>query len=140
MNKIFIIVALIAFSAASCNRKISTVSIDNHIISVNVANTQSQREQGLSGRQALGADSGMLFVFDTPGIYGFWMKDMNFPIDILWLDQDYKIVYIEKSVSPSTYPKVFYPDSLSRYVLEIPSGQSKLLNIKIGDIVKFVRM
>jgi uncharacterized protein len=62
-------------------------------------------------------------VFDREGYQGFWMKEMNFPIDIVWLNKDKKIVHIEHNVSPDTYPKIFNPNNefnneKSLYVLE----------------------
>src|SRR3989338_8221873 len=81
----------------------------------------------------------MLFIFDKPDNYGFWMKDMRFPIDIIWLDQNFKVVHVEKSVATSTYPKVFYPSGPATYVLEVNSGISDSINLQIGDEAKFLK-
>ncbi len=104
---------------------------------VEIASTNESKVKGLSFHKPLLEDEGMIFVFDTPDTYGFWMKDMTFPIDIIWIDENLRIVHIEKSLSPSTYPHIFYPESPVRYVLEITSGQSDELKIKIGDTVVF---
>ncbi|OGE78685.1 hypothetical protein A3J19_00635 [Candidatus Daviesbacteria bacterium RIFCSPLOWO2_02_FULL_41_8] len=106
---------------------------------VEVADTDTLRTRGLSGHVPLSEEEGMLFIFDRPDNYGFWMKDMNFPIDIVWMDESLKIVHIEKNISPETYPKVLRPTEKSLFVLEISAGQSDLLNIKVGDEVKFLR-
>lgn len=103
---------------------------------MDIADTPVVQEQGLSGRKSLPDDGGMIFVFAQPDNYGFWMKDMNFPLDIVWLSPDLKIVHVEKSLATSTYPTIFYPNALSSYVLEISAGQSDKLNIKIGDTVE----
>lgn len=118
------------------------LKIKNIELNVYVADTTSSREKGLSGRERLGENEGMLFVFERERYYGIWMKDMNFPIDIAWLDKDKKIVYVEKNVSPETYPKVFYAQKgdvaiLSLFVLEIQSGFLVKNNIQIGDQVAF---
>ena len=97
-----------------------------------VAETDRDREQGLSGRANLGADTGMIFVFDEPDQYGFWMKDMKFPIDILWLDRDKKIVTILESVSPNSYPKVFQPTEEAMYVIELEASKSRALGLTEG--------
>ncbi len=81
----------------------------------------------------------MFFVFENSGNYNFWMKDMNFPIDILWIDQDYKIIGIKKSIATSTYPETFGSEYYSRYILELSSGFSDKNNIKIGDKIIFVK-
>src|SRR4051812_1798797 len=72
---------------------ISYINIAGQHVVVDLATTPTTREQGLSGRAALPENHGMLFVFDTPGVYPFWMKDMNFPIDMIWISNDMKVVY-----------------------------------------------
>lgn len=94
-----------------------------------------KRQIGLSGMVRLGYTTAMLFSFDKEGYQGFWMKDMNFPIDIIWLDSHFRVVHIEQGVSPNTYPKTFIPNTLSLYVVEVPSGTSKRLHLEIGDEV-----
>ena len=79
----------------------------------------------------------MLFIFNSADNYGFWMKDMIFPIDIIWIGENKKIVYIEKNVLPESYPKNFSPNVKAMYVLEVLSGFSEKHNIKIGDEVFF---
>ncbi len=101
-----------------------------------IADTPALREKGLSGRAGLAPDEGILFVFPADGQYGFWMKDMRFPIDILWLSGRGEILDMRKSVSPSTYPAVFTPAASARYVLELPAGFSEAYTVKIGDEVK----
>ena len=64
----------------------------------------------------------MLFVLDTPSIQGVWMKDMEFSIDIIWIDENKKIITIARDVAPVTYPQVFYPTELAKYILEVPAG------------------
>lgn len=105
-----------------------------------VADTQASREQGLSGRSKLAEDEGMLFVFDFPGKYGFWMKDMNFPIDMVWISQDGTVVHIEREVSPATYfdfhpPQTFVNTPNAKYVLEMASGASEKYGLYLGTKV-----
>lgn len=118
------------------------LKIGETTISAEVADTDAERVRGLSGRASLGQNEGLLFVFEKPGFYGIWMKDMNFPIDIVWIDKDKKITHIEKNVSPRTYPKVFYAQKdnlaiLNLFVLELPVGFLAKNNIQIGDFVAF---
>ena len=116
----------------------SKVIVGGKTLTVEVVETKYLLEKGLSGHKPLLSDEGMFFVFQAPQKYGFWMKDMTFPIDIIWLDSNYKISHIEKNVKPETYPKVFYPETDSKYVLELQAGQSEILNLKIGDFVQFI--
>lgn len=116
--------------------KITEISINNNIIIAEVVDTADLMARGLSGRSGLNENEGMWFVFAKDGNYGFWMKDMNFPIDIIWFDKDFKIVYLQKNILPETYPTVFYPNADSRYVLEVNAGFSEKHKIKIGDQAK----
>lgn len=113
------------------------VSLANSTLKLKVLDTDALRIKGLSGTARLAPDEGMLFVFDQPGYHGIWMKDMNYPIDIVWLDQFKKIIYIEKNISPDTYPQVFIPTTEDMYVVEVNAGFLDTHNIKIGDELKF---
>lgn len=103
------------------------------IISVEVSDSEYERIAGLSGRQFLSADRGMFFVFDKSGKHGIWMKDMKFPIDILWLDEEYAVVDIAKNITPDTYPIIFTSRLPALYVLEVNAGTADDYNIDIGD-------
>jgi len=105
-------------------------------ISVEVADTNAERSLGLSGREALLPNSGMLFYFEGPGNYGFWMKDMKFSIDIIWIDENYRVAGIEKNIKPETYPSVYYPPTPIKYVLEVPAGFADLHQITVGAVVQ----
>lgn len=115
------------------------VRVDGKTFNVEVVDTKELMEKGLAGHVPLTSDEGMLFVFQSPDKYGFWMKDMTFPIDIFWIDGNFRIVYIERSVSPDSYPQIFYPEEKNLYVLETAAGQADVLNTKIGDVMEIVR-
>ena len=95
------------------------IQIGTATVQIEIVDTDELRTQGLSGRKQLGENQGMLFVFEKPGRYGFWMKEMNFPIDIIWIGQDKNVIEIIHSVGPETFPEVFYPSGFVQYVLEI---------------------
>ena len=100
-----------------------------------VADTETLREKGLSGREGLAPNEGMLFVFGEDGRYSFWMKDMQFSIDILWLTSEGKVVYIQHNLSPETYPATYRSPTPARYVLELPAGFAQSHGIHVGDTV-----
>lgn len=110
--------------------------IGNTLINIEIADTERERVKGLSDRTDLAENAGLFFVFETPSRYGFWMKDMNFAIDIAWLDANKKIIHIEKEVLPETYPKVFYPALDALYVLEVNSGFFEKNKIEIGQTLE----
>ena len=116
---------------------IKYIKIAGQNIKVELALTPEDRAQGLSDRSELLGNEGILFVFDYPGKYPFWMKDMNFPIDIIWFSEDMKIVYIKKDARPELFPEIYVPDAEAKYVLEIVSGFSEKNNLRLGDKAKF---
>ena len=113
------------------------LTIGSTIISVAIADTDASREQGLSGTAPLTSEQGMLFVFDTPDNTAFWMKDMNYSLDIVWIDANKKVVSVSKNLSPSTYPDTFSPGVPVQYVLEVPAGFADAHGIKARDSVSF---
>lgn len=111
------------------------VIIDDKWISADLAATASSRERGLSGRRDLKEGTGMLFVFPERGLQAFWMKDMLFSIDIVWIDGK-AIVDIAPSVPPPVEgetPPVLRPRAEANFVLEVPAGYAKASGWKIGD-------
>ena len=118
--------------------KIQYVKIAGVTLKVDLALTPEAREQGLSGRSELKENEGMLFVFDHIDQYPFWMKDMNFALDIIWIGEDLRVVYIKKNAEPESYPETFMPNRNARYVLEVLSQFSEKNNLKEGDRVKFL--
>ena len=116
---------------------IKYVKIAERNIKVDLALTPAEQEKGLSGKNLLVEDTGMLFVFANSDKYPFWMKDMNFPIDIIWISQDQKVVYIKKNALPELYPETYAPTENAKYVLEITAGFADKYNLKTGDSVLF---
>ena len=112
-----------------------TVTLKNQTIRIARADTPEKRARGLGGRSGLAPDEGMLFIYSNDGYYAFWMKDMRFAIDILWLSKDGAINYIQESVAASTYPTSFSPPFPARFVLELPAGYVSEFDVKIGDSV-----
>lgn len=113
--------------------------IGNHVITIEISDDDNERTKGLSGREGLDQDHGMLFVFDELDYHGIWMKDMNFPIDIIWFNENNQINYILENISPDTYPRIFKPSEKAKYVLETQSGFVKENGLKIGDELNLLR-
>lgn len=120
--------------------KTKTVLINNHQIIVEVADTDSLRTQGLSGRKILPKDYGMLFIFPSASYYRFWMKDMKIPLDFIWIDKDKVVDLTENVAIPKSDDLKDLPTFSSRYpvdkILEVNVGTIKALNISIGNDVK----
>jgi uncharacterized membrane protein (UPF0127 family) len=105
--------------------KKTTISINEFKVLLALASTDEKRIKGLSGLEKLNEGQGMLFLFDQPSKQGFWMNEMKFPIDIIWLDSDSRVVHIEKNLEPCRIfmgCPVYEPKVDSLYVIELRSG------------------
>jgi len=101
------------------NKAIPKAVINGQELNLEIMREPQERSRGLSGKELLAENAGMLFIFEPSGAPGFWMKDMKFSIDIIWIGSDKQILDITKSVAPETYPEVFKPKSQIQYVLEV---------------------
>jgi hypothetical protein len=115
--------------------KIVSVDIGNHKIYSEMVSSSEKMGRGLGGRRELCPSCGMLFEFERPGRYSFWMKDMQFPLDLVWIFQK-KIVHIEKNIQPS-FAGVLNSAEKADAVLEVNAGTIERLGIKMGDEVTF---
>lgn len=108
------------------------------VFKARIADSPAEREKGLSGTPHLGQDQALLFIYDTDDRWSIWMKDMNFAIDIVWLDKSKKVVHIVKNAQPESYPhESFSPSGPARYVVEFVAGTVDAKKINIGDTAKF---
>ena len=115
---------------------ISQVCINENCFIVELAITNEEKQIGVMNRPRLDKDKGMLFIYDNPTIASFWMKNTLIPLDIIWINKDFKIVYIANANPCIKDPCTIYtPDEDANYILEINSNLTKELNIKEGDEV-----
>jgi uncharacterized membrane protein (UPF0127 family) len=110
------------------------VQVDGHSIKTEVVGTEAARQKGLSGRPCIKDNQAMLFVFETNDTtnHCFWMKDMRFAIDMVWLDANKRVVYRVLDVQPNTYPHSFCPGLPTRYVLEVKAHTADKLGLAVG--------
>ena len=134
---ILVIFCIASYTANTFQKNRSSVLIGDNKIYVEIAKTQLQQQKGLCCREKLDVNRGMLFVYDKPGVYKFWMKDTLIPLDMYWINSDKRIIYIKKNVLPETYPQTFGPNEASKYVLETNAGYADKRGIKVGDTVSF---
>lgn len=141
-----VIVALLALAAVylkpfGAGGEKKTLTVGGTTFEVGVAANAVSRMRGLSGRPSLGENEGLLFIFPTSGNYGFWMKEMNFPIDIVWINGG-KVIGFSENLRPEPNKTVFtlpiyYPPGEADEVLEINAGAVSKYGIKEGDLVSF---
>lgn len=79
----------------------------------------------------------MLFTYELSGDYCYWMKDMKFDIDMIWLDEDKTIVTVKDNVSPDTYPQSFCPDRPASFVIELAAGMAAKYDWQVGTQLSF---
>jgi uncharacterized membrane protein (UPF0127 family) len=113
----------------------TVIHIGDTPIKVAIADTPEERAKGLSGTLPEPPRS-LLFVFETVDTWGIWMKDMQYPIDVLWIDANLRVVYLEENMQPASYPRVYKPDTPVRYVLELPAGFVEIHNLALGDLLR----
>lgn len=110
---------------------------ENVVLKTFVTKTAEERSTGLSDHTNLNNDEAMLFVFGQPGFYGFHMPDMDFSIDIYWINEKKEIVYIKESAHPKDFPETYTPNSPALYVLEVVDGFTQKNKIQIGDTLSW---
>jgi uncharacterized protein len=140
MNPKFILAFVLIISfliSAGCKDQTSIKKVchGQQCFDVEIAADDISREQGLMFRKSLSQGTGMLFVFDRMGLYQFWMKNTEIPLDMIWMDENYRIVYIKHQAQPCTQDPcdIIGPDVEAKYVLEINAGSAENLGIKVNE-------
>lgn len=143
MKKFWIIVAtltIILFAYYRAHPLVTQLDIRGKRFTVELAVTPKEQERGLGYRKSLSPDHGMLFVYQSAQNYGFWMKGMEFPIDIIWI-RDQTIVDITKNVPVATTSSLltYSPKEPANKVFEVNAGTAERLGFQIGDTVTLVK-
>jgi uncharacterized membrane protein (UPF0127 family) len=114
---------------------------DGTLITAEIAATPEERANGLMRRKTLARNAGMLFVFPSDSVNQFWMKDTIIPLDMIWMDEDKRVVYIQRNALPcpviARQCPSYGPTSPTRYVLEVAAGGADRLGIKEGTTLSF---
>ena len=144
----FLLAAMVSVSASdqlSGDRARMTAG-DGTVVTLEIADTEPKRNRGLMFRESLPESQGMLFVFEQPGFYPFWMKNCRIALDIVWLDRAFKVVSLSESVPPCRLPgceppcesdacPTYAPDegTAASYVVELAAGFAKRHGLKKGQ-------
>jgi uncharacterized membrane protein (UPF0127 family) len=108
-----------------------------HRYSLEVAKSDKEHDKGLSGRKSIPKDKGMVFVFSREEEQCFWMKDMRFPLDMIWVNARHEVVFLAKEAQPNSYPRTFCSSDPAAYVIELNAGEIQRAGIYKGQILKF---
>ena len=146
MNKLvvgtllFLLVLACAVGFSLTRSDITHIIVNGFVVTVELAKTTSAWQKGLSGRPSLPYDHGMLFVFDHEDYWGFWMPQMNFPLDIIWFNADRRVVFIEQDLQPCNPQNcpVYTPNLKALYVLEVNAGFVAAHQIAFGTTFSFL--
>ncbi len=122
-----------------------TIKLDEHVLEVQIADTEPRRVRGLMFQEQLPYDQGMIFVFEEPGFYSLWMLNMQFPLDMIWFDNDGKVVYIDKNVPPCksaletvTCTTNNSAENEAKYILEVTAGFVDEFEITEDSILEII--
>jgi len=137
---IFLLVLLFILVSLKGEKKKSgfRVCFEETCFFAELAQTPVERAKGLMFREELPKDMGMLFVFKGEGIHSFWMKNTYIPLDIIWLNAEKEVVFINKNTPPcgEECPSVI-PDKSAKYVLELNAGIADKIGLEVGDRADF---
>lgn len=120
------------------------VSVGGAAFDVEIAFTREDRERGLSGRDGLATDAGMLFVFENGRASSFWMRDMRFALDFVWIGDGCEVIEIHADVpappagTDAGLLQTYSSEAPARYNLEINAGEAAKRGVEVGDAVKFI--
>lgn len=131
--------AMLGLSACAARASGPYVELKGHRYQIEIAADETARERGLMFRESMPADHGMLFVFDDTQVRTFWMKNTHIPLDILYFDQNYKLVSVQQRVPPcldsGNNCPVYPSEGAAQYVLELNAGTADKLGVKPGDVL-----
>jgi uncharacterized membrane protein (UPF0127 family) len=131
----YFILAAVLLSSSCSGQPPKQACFGGHCFTLEVVASPEERNQGLMFRKELGADNGMLFVFEKEDAYCFWMKNTYIPLDIIWLNSDKEVVFIAKNLQPckeDPCPNTC-PDKKAKSVLELNAGTCDKLGLRVGD-------
>ncbi len=130
---LFLIFIIILFSFHPKNQ--SQVCFKDNCFTVELAVTAQERTRGLTFREKLDSDKGMLFIFGNEGEYSFWMENTLIYLDIIWINKDKEVVFISKNAQPckSDPCLTINPDKKAQYILELNGGITDKIGLGVGD-------
>lgn len=135
---VFLFIALLIITFVM-SKQTTKIIVNDKTLNVKIAKSEKDKQIGLSKTNKIAENQGMLFIFDDSDFHSFWMKNMKFPIDIIYIKGD-KVTTVIENAKPSTSSdenlEIFQPDEASDKVLEVNAGIAKKYNIKKGTIIK----
>lgn len=124
---VIFVFALIILNKDTSQSEERNFEIQGRKLTVEIADTTAKRARGLMYRKELGKNKGMLFIFPNSAKHSFWMANTKIPLDIIWMDENYNVVHVEKNVPPCSSKNIilcpqYTPKTSAKYVLEVNAG------------------
>ena len=141
----FAVLGLLALSALPAGARPAVIPLtlpSGKVLQTEVMVKNEDRAMGLMFRPSLPLDHGMLFLFESADFHSIWMRNCKFPIDILWLDAQHKVVHLAEKVPPCTAKEasdceVYQPLARANYVVELNAGQARREKALVGSTLEF---
>ena len=144
MKRIVLFLSFMIFSLVLVNNSLGygldKATFSNGVtVDIEIASMPSELRRGLMYRESLPEGHGMLFIMESEELHSFWMKNMNFPIDMVWIDSDFQVVDVTYGAEPcdGSLCEGYRPDVSSMYVLEVPAGYTLKKGLDEGVTVFF---
>lgn len=134
----FLFIIFIGYYSYRDKTKQNQICFKNDCFEVELAQTIEEQTRGLMFRKYLEPNKGMLFIFQNETKHSFWMKNTFIPLDIIWLDSNKKVVFINKNTLPCQIEEcpAITPTDNAKYVLELNSGVADKIGLSVGDEIK----
>jgi uncharacterized membrane protein (UPF0127 family) len=132
---LLLLVSLVLYGFNDGTGKPDRLSAGGHQYILEPVATVEEQAKGLGQRAGLPRDRGMIFIYPAEQRLCFWMKDMQFPIDMIWVSTDKRVAAVEADVAPDTYPRAYC--HTGRYVIELNAGEADRAQLQAGQQLHF---
>lgn len=135
---VFLLLLIVFFICKGIyEKRLVVIEIKGQTIYAYIADAPAKQTKGLMFKKDLKENYGMFFIHDKEYMYPYWMKDTYIPLDIIWIDSNYKVVHIAKNTLPCMQEacKIYSPARIAKYVLEVNGGWSDTYDLNIGDTI-----
>jgi uncharacterized membrane protein (UPF0127 family) len=134
---VIICASYVVWSGTKADTDIVKLKVADQTFDLLIADDTDERQIGLSNRESLPENQGMIFYFESPSKHCFWMKDTKIPLDIIWLNEKKKVVHVKYNAQPGSYPESYCPEDPASAVIELNAGRLTPDQIKVGQVFQY---
>ncbi len=135
-----LLAATVLLCATASSGTVGHIVLNGKSFKAEVVSDDASRSRGLMFRPRLDESAAMLFVYPREGVYSFWMKNMLFPLDLIWLGRQHRVVYVKENFAPCQDDpcEIATPPVKAQYIIEVKAGTVRKLALKTGTPVDFM--